>query len=361
LDLLQGQATQAHHHHEPEGDMTSWRIVGFGSLVLMGLLVGGLGGCGNGERAEAPPEPESQVEQLEAPVLPEGAQAISFLGEPLYPPELSEEARASRTRELEAALAELEKDPEDADALIWVGRRYAYLGEYRQAIQIFSLGMDLHPEDARFHRHRGHRFITVRELDNAIADFRRAADLVEGLPDEVEPDGQPNPLGIPTSTLHFNIWYHLGLAHYLKGELEAAAQAYRRCMEVSEHPDSKVATAHWWYMTLRRSDRTQEAEELMASLDLEALSPDVIESGAYLDMLRLYASSPEESEEVVLKLDPGTLEGATFGYGVGNFHLYSGRTDQAREIFERIVGARDQWASFGYIAAEADLARMGAR
>jgi tetratricopeptide (TPR) repeat protein len=330
-------------------------------LALSGILAGLAVGCGEREmgREEVATEAMPLAGEVGEAALPEGAEAISFLGEPLYPPELPEEERASREQELEAALEELERDPEGADALIWVGRRYAYLGEYRQAIQIFSLGMDFHPADARFYRHRGHRYITVRELDNAIADFRMAAALVEGLPDEVEPDGQPNPLGIPTSTLHFNIWYHLGLAHYLKGDFEEAADAYGRCMEVSEHPDSKAATAHWWYMTLRRSGRAQEARDVVGNLDLDALAPQIIESGAYLDLLKLYASSYEVGGEAPATFDPATLEGATFGYGVGNFHLYNGRTVRAREIFEGIVGARGQWASFGYIAAEADLSRMG--
>ena len=329
---------------------------GVGTLALAGLLGGLMLGCGEGntEREDTPSDPAA----VGAADLPEGAQAISFLGEPLYPPEASEEASAGQNRQLEEALADLERDPDGADALIWVGRRYAYLGEYRQAIQIFSLGAEFHPGDARFYRHRGHRYITVRELDKAIADFRKAVELVEGLPDEIEPDGQPNSMGIPTSTLQFNIWYHLGLAHYLKGELEAAAEAYGRCMEVSAHPDSKVATAHWWYMTLRRLGRTEEAGELLGRLDLDALGPEVIESGSYLSLLRLYASPPDKWQEALSQLDPATLEGATYGYGVGNFHFYNGRVDQAREIFERIVGARDQWASFGYIAAEADLARM---
>lgn len=329
----------------------------FALLAGAGLLAGLLPGCGEEEREVEEITSDTLLPTVEA-VLPEGAQAISFLGEPLYPPDLPEEVRARRNQQLEEALAELEQDPESADALIWVGRRYAYLGEYRQAIQIFSLGVDFHPEDARFYRHRGHRYITVRELDNAIADFRKAVELVEGVPDEVEPDGQPNPLGIPTSTLHFNIWYHLGLAHYLKGDFGAAAEAYHRCMEVSVHPDSQVATAHWWYMTLRRMGRNEEARDLMQSLDLEALESDVIESGAYLDLLKLYAASYEAPQEALPPLDPATLEGATFGYGVGNFHLYNGRTEEAREVFERIVAARDQWAAFGYIAAEANLARM---
>jgi tetratricopeptide (TPR) repeat protein len=195
----------------------------------------------------------------------------------------------------------------------------------------------------------------VRRLDEAIADFERAARLIEGTEDEVEPDGQPNALGIPTSTLHFNIWYHYGLAHYLKGEFDQAIDKYQRCMAASVHPDSKVATAHWWYMSLRRAGRPEEAERLIQGLDLDVLAPDVIESGAYLELLQLYAAG--EGEEA--PLDPGTLEGATEGYGIGNWKLYNGDTAGAVGIFRSIVAARDQWAAFGYIAAEAELARAG--
>jgi tetratricopeptide (TPR) repeat protein len=193
-------------------------------------------------------------------------------------------------------------------------------------------------------------------LDNAIADFRRAADLIEGTEDEVEPDGQPNAMGIPTSTLHFNIWYHYGLAHFIRGDFEEAVEIYRRCLEASIHPDSKVATAHWLYMSLRRLGREEEAQELIQGVELEALAPEVIESGSYLELLRLYAAASVGS---AADMDPETMEGAALGYGLGNFHLYNGRTEAARAVYQELVGARDQWASFGYIAAEADLARLG--
>ena len=317
------------------------------------LLVTGLGtvacgqeGPGEGDTAASPGLPAS---------LPSDAQAWSLLGEPLYPPELSDELRATRQHQLEEALQELEADPSGADALIWVGRRYAYLGDYQKAIETFTRGIEAHPDDARFYRHRGHRFITVRRLDEAIADFERAARLIEDAEDAVEPDGQPNALGIPTSTLHFNIWYHYGLAHYLKGEFEQAIDKYQRCMAASVHPDSKIATAHWWYMSLRRAGRTEEAERLIRGLELDVLAPDVIESGAYLQLLRLYATGAREDAP----LDAETLEGATEGYGIGNWELYTGDTAGALGIFRSIVEARDQWAAFGYIAAEAELARAG--
>ena len=48
---------------------------------------------------------------------------------------------------------------------------------------------------------------------------------------------------------------------------------------------------------------------------------------------------------------------ATAAYGVGNWHLYNGESERAIPIFERIV-ATESWAAFGYIAAEAELARL---
>ena len=50
----------------------------------------------------------------------------------------------------------------------------------------------------------------------------------------------------------------------------------------------------------------------------------------------------------------GTLSGVSLGYGVGNYFLYNGDRDKAMTIFRKIV-AGNQWSSFGYIAAEAEL------
>ena len=90
---------------------------------------------------------------------------------------------------------------------------------------MFSKGVQAHPNNPRMYRHRGHRYITTRQFDRAIADFEKAVTLIKGTPDEIEPDGAPNPTGKPRSTLHFNIWYHLGLAYYLKGDYQKARAA----------------------------------------------------------------------------------------------------------------------------------------
>jgi tetratricopeptide (TPR) repeat protein len=270
----------------------------------------------------------------------------------LVPTALPTAVRAEREAKLAEARAAVERSPDDADALIWLGRRTAYLGRYREAIEIFSRGIERHPDDARFYRHRGHRYITVREFDQAIADLESAARLIAGKPDEIEPDGLPNARNIPTSTLQSNVWYHLGLARYLKGDFDGALAAYRECLKVSTNPDMLTATTHWLYMTLRRLGREEEAPRVLEPIHA---GMDIIENQAYYRLLLMYKGelTPEELRAGV----SGDLDPATIGYGLGNWHLYNGRREEAVRTFREVL-AGGNWSAFGYIAAEADLKRL---
>lgn len=278
-------------------------------------------------------------------------EATSLSGKPLYPIDLP------NRQKLEADLAQAEKDlaarPNDADAIIWVGRRYGYLWRYQDAIAMFTRGIAQHPNDARMYRHRGHRHITVRQFDRAIADFEKAVSLIKGRPDEIEPDGAPNPSGKPRSTLQFNIWYHLALAHYLKGDYEKALNAWNECMKVSTNDDSVTATSDWLWMTLMRLNRKAEAATV-----LERITPkmEILENASYHRRLLMYKGL-EKPETLLDPTNADALTIATQGYGVGNWYYVTGNRAKAREIFEKVVSG-PQWSAFGYIAAEADLQRM---
>jgi len=167
-------------------------------------------------------------------------------------PVMPEETKAIFEQNLVAAEAVHLEKPNAADSIIWLGRRVGYLGRYKDAVRIFSSGAVLHTTDPRFYRHRGHRYLTLRCFDDAIKDFETAARLVEGKPDQIEPDGLPNAKNIPTSTLQSNIWYHLGLAYYLKADFARALTAYEAGQKVSTNNDMRVATSYWHYVTLRR-------------------------------------------------------------------------------------------------------------
>jgi len=295
---------------------------------------------------------------LTVPAAAQVPEATSLTGKPLVSPPPTGAAKTRLEADLAKAQADYDRDPRSADAAIWLGRRLAYLGRFNDAIAVYSRGIDAHPGEARLYRHRGHRYITVRKFDRAIADLRKASQLVAGTKDEIEPDGAPNKAGIPRSTLQSNIWYHLGLAQYLSGDFTAALASYREGMKVSAvNDDMLVATSDWLYMTLRRLKRDDEAHRVLEPIKEQM---DVIENGAYHARLLMYKGL--RTPESVLNLNTADdVQIATQGYGVGNWYLVNGNAKRAREIFERVT-AGQAWTAFGYIAAEADLKRgLGTR
>ena len=86
-------------------------------------------------------------------------------------PELLEPAAQTYRANLAVAREAYNRNPTIAEEMIWYGRRTAYLGEYKDAIRIFTEGIRKFPNDARFYRHRGHRYITLRCFKDAIEDL----------------------------------------------------------------------------------------------------------------------------------------------------------------------------------------------
>jgi len=275
----------------------------------------------------------------------------SLGGQLLVPPDPIPN-QATLERDLQQALAVT--DPDTADAIIWIGRRQAYLWRYDEAIATFSRGARLYADDPRMYRHRGHRYLTTRRIAEGREDLERAAALMAGRPDEVEPDGAPNAAGKPRTTLHFNVWYHLGLAYYLQAQYERAAGAWTHALRVSTNDDGIVAATDWLWMTLMRLGRRGEAAQR-----LERITPsmDILENGAYHRRLLMYKGlvTPESLLDASAA-DDTTV--ATQGYGVANYYLVHGDTARARALMERVTAGRG-WNAFGFLAAEADLARMG--
>ncbi len=303
----------------------------FSLLIVMIVLVS----CQSNDTAEIP----DVIPQASEPDY----EVMSLLGEPLNPP---------------AAPAEVVKSREDAleDAIIWHGRRLGYMSRFNEAIEVFTTGLEDFPNSYKLLRHRGHRFVSVRKFDEAIADFEKAKSLMPA-EIEVEPDGNPNALNIPLSNTQFNILYHLGLAYYLKGDYQNAVSAYIDCLEYCENDDSVIATKDWLYMTYRRMGADDKAAEL-----LETITEDmnIIENDSYYNRMLMYKGlmQPEELLDIEASNDPDMgISLATQGYGVANWYLYNGDEAKAKEILNLVVNS-PIWAAFGYIAAEVDLSKM---
>lgn len=299
---------------------------------LCGLLTIGLIGC-------ASPKP-----------IPSNAQATSLLGKPLFVPDVPADQRATLDANLAAAQVAFHSDPSEDNA-VWLGRRLAYLGHYKEAIDVFTQALERYPDSAKLLRHRGHRYITIRRFDDAIHDLGCATDKIRNRPDEIEPDGAPNARNLPRSTLNSNIWYHLGLAHYLKGSYEHAAMAFGMCLDFSRDNDDKlVSTSYWLYLS-----RLRTGDQAGAAAILQDIRPDMdaIENQTYHRLLLCFKGTIKPQD---VGHEGDALSDVTMAYGLAMRRVLRGEAVAAKADFERII-ASPNWAAFGYIAAEAELAR----
>ncbi|WP_143962395.1 tetratricopeptide repeat protein [Litoribacter populi] len=281
-------------------------------------------------------------------------QGMSLLGDSLFTM-VDSAALEKQLKDLSEAERQYQEDSTLYN-LIWVGRREAYLGRHDLAIQTFTKASEKFPQSYEALRHRGHRYISIREFEKAVADLNEASKLMEGEEIQIEEDGIPNKLNKPLSSVQFNIWYHLGLAHYLMNDYDKALLAYQKCMEVSVNDDLKVATLDWYYMTLMKLGRESEANEL---LDHVHADMEIIENDAYHTRLMMYKGQVDEDDLISgdLNSDQGKLQYVTQGYGLGNHYLRQGQVQEATETFMRVMKT-NYWSAFGYIASEMELAKL---
>lgn len=320
-------------------------------IALLLLLVAAA--CQHHDRPPTPSSAELIARATgDRPVDP--PEATSLLGQPLYPLDLPSSDRARLEADLAAARRAFDAAPDDEQAIIWLGRRLAYLGRYREAIEVYTHGLDVHPDSPRLRRHRGHRFITLRRFEDALADLDRAADLIADTTDEVEPDGMPNALGQPRSTLHTNIHYHRALALYLLGRFDDAAESWQQCLDAADNDDMRVAASYWLYLAHRQAGRDDRAAAVLRPISADM---NVIENMSYHRLL-LFFKGAISADDVVNAAVQGeaSIDEATVGYGLGAWHMLEGNDDSALAHFRRIVNMTN-WAAFGHIASEVELAR----
>lgn len=239
---------------------------------------------------------------------------------------------------------------EKADLLLEAARARDQFFRFSASIPLYTRGMQMFPEDVRFPRYRGHRLLSMRRFDAALADLKAAVELA------------------PAS---FDVSYHLGLAYYLRGDFNHAAREYGRCLALGDKPrpeylrgipagwrscyalddDSRVALTDWAYRALRRAGKHAEAKVLLERI---GESMTVRENTSYWKALLFYKGA--RTEEQTLGAPGNSNAPATVGYGIAVFHRLEGRPERACQLLQRIVN-EENWTAFGVIGAETDLAR----
>src|SRR3989442_9761045 len=72
----------------------------------------------------------------------------------------------------ESALA---ADPRNVDRIIALGVAQSGVRQYREAIETFTRGLNIAPNNALLYRWRGHRYLSTRQFDPAMDDPTRWA------------------------------------------------------------------------------------------------------------------------------------------------------------------------------------------
>lgn len=317
-------------------------------LLTIGLSLLVLSSCieTQSSKGQSPP-----IDTPSTPASINRNQVISLTGALLPEKHLSERTQEQREKQLDEARLKYEQNPDSLENIIWFGRRLAYLGRYEDAIRIYSVGLDLFPNSYKLLRHRGHRYITTRRFDKAIEDLQRAAFYARPVKNALEPDGLPNRLNRPLSNNKFNIWYHLGIAYYLKGNYDKAISSFKQSQEYADNDDLQVAVVDWFYMTYRKIGNLAAAKDLIRPIGRRM---DIIENYSYHQRILMYKGQYEAQSLLANATSQDKSIHPTLGYGIGNYYLYNGEVAQATEIFEKIL-LSPEWDAFGYIATEVDM------
>ena len=276
-------------------------------------------------------------------LLLQTTETITLLGDTLISPLIKE---GKSLDEFKSAQKIYFNNEDNSESLIWYGRRAAYLGYYQKSIDLYSEGIKKYPDDARFYRHRGHRYISTRQYDKAIKDFRKAIGLIDEKVDQIEPDGLPNKKNIPLTTLNGNIWYHIGLAYYLTNDMNNALKAFSNRSVSHKYDDNIVSSAHWLYMINRRLGDIEEASKVIDKVNNEM---DIIENMSYHQSCLFYKGELKESEIVI---DDVAL------YSLANWYMYQKNdTLNAKKYYQKLLKNGNPY-SFAFIAGESDWIRF---
>ena len=223
----------------------------------------------------------------------------------------------------------LRADPRNVERVIQLGVAQSGVRQFREAIETFSRGLTFAPNDPMLYRWRGHRYLSVRELDRAMNDLTR---------------------GFTLDSTNYGVLYHLGIVRFARGDFHGAADAFARAQRRAPEAGELAGSTDWLWMSLMRAGRSAEARAM-----LERRPDSLPVTNAYARRLKLYRGEIGP-DDVFTPADTGDVQQATLSYGVGNWYLVKGDTTRARAWFERSVRSGG-WPAFGFIISETEMRR----
>lgn len=264
----------------------------------------------------------------------------------------------------EAAEAKFKTDSSQHDQIVWWGRLLGFAQQFPEAISVFTHGLELFPLSFELFRQRGHRYLSTREFKLAITDLQKAENLIIDLDYWIEPDGEPNFLPIPATSIQFNTHYHLALAYYLEERWSEAIESYLNCLKwlKPNKLDELTAANAWLYHAYRQDNNEVKALDILIHLDDHLDPKNFDEAPAYYNCLLAFKGTKEIDS--LLEKPDGDQAAADNDLALtlqisslATWHLCNGDKKKAKQYFEQVI-ALEQKSAFGYIVAEKELKKL---
>jgi len=233
-------------------------------------------------------------------------ETMSLLGEPLFAPKLSKEARASADAELARAHAAYTAKPSGVPEILALSRAHLALGRIGDSLILLTRGVEANPDAAELLLARGNGYVVIRKFEIAARDLAKAS------------------AKLPAARCS------LGLAQYLAADYERARATYKECAEPGVFA----------YLAERRAGGTPTQRPVPDG----PIPP---------------SSSPPRLPGTVAKEKADAAEPIAATYLSAIEALLEGKKEEAAERLKKIVERnRRAWMEPAYIAAEADYARL---
>ncbi|MEM1134851.1 MAG: hypothetical protein AAGI07_03355 [Bacteroidota bacterium] len=271
-------------------------------------------------------------------------EAISFSGKPLYRKAIDE----ATLKKTDSIIQSLQQKPELLEEdYIALGSHYIATNRFRDAIAVYTKGLASYPTSFKLLRHRGHRFINVRELENAIVDLSKANDLIG---DENEKILEYDAKGKPTGSYQYWIWYHIGLYHLLNEEYKKAAEAYNTCLSLAMNGKNNVGVSAWLYTVYQKMGESELAKRAIETITKDY---DTDREHPYFKRVMLYKGNlkPQDILNVNKPVEQWTARDITIAYGVADWYSHQQDTNVAEGIYEKILQT-PHWNAWAYVVTD---------
>lgn len=233
----------------------------------------------------------------------------------------------------------LKADPTNPDLWMEKGLALAKYSFMREAVECYSIAMTYNPFKWQYYRHRAHRFISMWRFEDAAADFTISSRL---------------------NHQDWDTFYHLGLSYFLLGNYEKAAKAYQRCLELTKLDSKLIALCDWYWMTLKRLGRDEDAAKILERI---SLGMDAGDNVAYYERLLVYKGLKNAEEALDMESNNfNDLARVSIGFGIGNYYLLNGDEEKAIAIWKRTVALGEEltlYTAFSYLASKIELTKRG--